>query len=88
MTLFLDGLRSFLLDLENRVQASPFRLRSFLRANTDKRPSTLRPSLEMVEARVQTLIPMAEQWVNIGRTERGDISKILQADPDGRGVNG
>ncbi|HET9846358.1 MAG TPA: HD-GYP domain-containing protein [Nitrospira sp.] len=84
MAVFLDRLRSFLLDLKNRVQASPFRLRSFLHLNAYKKPSTLRPSLEMVEARVQTLILMAEQWVNIGRTEREDISKILQADPDGR----
>jgi hypothetical protein len=84
MTMFLDRLRSFLLDLANRVQASPFRLRSFLHVNAYKKPSTLRPSLEMVEARVQTLIPMAEQWVNIGRTEREDISKILRAYPDER----
>jgi len=44
----------------------------------------LRHWQEMVEARVRTLIPMAEQWVNIGRTERADISEILRAYPDGR----
>ena len=38
----------------------------------------------MVEARVRTLIPMAEQWVTIGRTERADISEILRAYRDGR----
>jgi hypothetical protein len=86
MTMFLDGLRSFLLDLANRAQASMFlpRLRSFLLVNAYKKPSMLRQWLEMVEARVRTLIPMAEQWVNIGRTERADISEILRAYPDGR----
>jgi hypothetical protein len=33
---------------------------------------------------VQTVIPMAKQWVNIGRTERANISEILRAYPDGR----
>ena len=86
MTMFLDGLRSFLLDLANRAQASMFlpRLRSLLLVNAYKKPSMLRQWQEMVEARVRTLIPMAEQWVNIGRTERADISEILRAYPDGR----
>ena len=88
MTMFLDGLRSFLLDLTNGVRASRFlpRLRSFLLMNASKKLATLRPWLEMVEARVQTLIPMAEQWVNIGRTERADIGRILRAYPDARSV--
>ncbi|HKR78749.1 MAG TPA: HD-GYP domain-containing protein [Nitrospira sp.] len=86
MTMFLDGLRSSLLDLRSRVQATRLlpRLRSFLHVTAYKKASNLRPWLEMVEARVQTLIPMAEQWVNIGRTERADISRILRAYPDGR----
>jgi HD domain-containing protein len=86
MTMFLDGLRSLLLDLANRVQTSMFlpRLRSFLLMKADKNPSLLRPRLDMVEARVRTLIPMAEQWVTIGRTERADISEILRAFRDGR----
>ena len=85
MTMFLHDLRSFLLyDLANRVQASMMTmflhgLRSFLFASAYRKASTLPQWLEMVEARVQTLIPMAEQWVNIGRTERADISEILRA---------
>jgi hypothetical protein len=55
------------------------RLRSFLFVNAYRKTSTLPQWLEMVEARVQTLIPMAEQWVNIGRTERADISELLRA---------
>jgi len=86
MTMFLDGLRSFVLDLANHVQASKFlpRLRSFFLVKAYKKPSTLRQRLEMVEARVRTLIPMAEQWVTLGRTERADIGEILRAYPDGR----
>jgi hypothetical protein len=73
-----------LYDLANRVQASMMTmflhgLRSFLLVSACRKASTLPQWLEMVEARVQTLIPMAEQWVNIGRTERADISEILRA---------
>lgn len=72
-----------LYDLANRVQASMMTmclhfLRSFLPMSAYRKASTLPQWLEMVEARVQTLIPMAEQWVNIGRTERADISEILR----------
>jgi HD-GYP domain-containing protein (c-di-GMP phosphodiesterase class II) len=71
-----------LYDLANRVQASMMTmflhgLRSFLLGSAYRKTSMLPQGLEMVEARVQTLIPMAEQWVNIGRTERADISEIL-----------
>jgi hypothetical protein len=31
----------------------------------------------MVETRIHALIPMAEQWVNIGRVERSAIHDIL-----------
>jgi chemotaxis protein histidine kinase CheA len=73
-----------LYDLANHVQASMMTmflhgLRSFLLVSAYRKASTLPQWLEMVEARVQTLIPMAEQWVNIGRTERADISEILRA---------
>ena len=85
MTTFLHGLRSLLrYDLANRVEASMMTmirhgLRSLFLARADRKASTLPQWLETVEARVQTLIPMAEQWVNIGRTERADISEILRA---------
>jgi hypothetical protein len=73
-----------LFDLANRVQASTttmclHSLRSFLLVSAYRKASTLPQWLEMVEARVQTLIPMAEQWVDIGRNERTDISEILKA---------
>ena len=85
MTMFLHRLRSLLQhDLANRVEASMMTMirhgfRSLFLARADRKASTLPQWLEMVEARVQTLIPMAEQWVNIGRTERADISEILRA---------
>jgi t-SNARE complex subunit (syntaxin) len=71
-------------DLASRVQASMMTmflqgLRSFLLVTSYRKASTLPQRLEMVEARVQTLIPMAEQWVNIGRIERAAISEILPA---------
>lgn len=71
-------------DLASRVQASMMTmflqgLRSFLLVTAYRKASTLPQRLEMVEARVQTLIPMAEQWVNIGRIERAAISEILPA---------
>jgi len=85
MTMFLHSLRSFLLyDLANRVQASMMTkilhgLRSFLPVSAYRKTTTLPQWLQMVEARVQTLIPMVEQWVNVGRTERADISEIIRA---------
>ena len=85
MTMFLHGLRSFVLyNLTIHFQSSMMTLflrglRSILFASAYRKPSALPQLLEMVEARVETLIPMAEQWVNIGRTERTDISEILRA---------
>jgi hypothetical protein len=73
-----------LLDLAGRVQASMMTmflqgLRSFLLVTAYRKASTLPQRLETVEARIQTLIPMAEQWVDIGRIERAAISDILPA---------
>lgn len=59
MTMFLQGLRSFLLGAAYRKTTS------------------LAERLETIEGRIQALIPMAEQWVNIGRIERVAISEIL-----------
>jgi hypothetical protein len=78
-----------LYNLANRVQATMMAiflhgLRSILLVSAHRKTSALPQGLELVEARVQTLIPTAEQWVNIGRTERADISEILRAYPDGR----
>jgi hypothetical protein len=73
-----------LYDLANHVQASMMNmflhgLRSFLLVSAYRKSSTLPQWLEMVEARVRALVPMAEQWVSIGRTERAAISEILRA---------
>jgi uncharacterized protein YwbE len=59
MTMFLQGLRSFLMMAAYRKAA------------------TLPQRLATVETRIQALVPMAEQWVNIGRVERVAISDIL-----------
>ncbi len=69
-------------DCASRVQASMMTmflqgLRSFLLVAAYRKASTLPQRLETVEARIQTLVPMAEQWVNIGRIERAAISEIL-----------
>jgi len=61
MTMFLQGLRSFLMMAAYRKAA------------------TLPQRLATVESRIQALVPMAEQWVNIGRVERAAISDILPA---------
>jgi HD-GYP domain-containing protein (c-di-GMP phosphodiesterase class II) len=59
MTMFLQGLRAFLMMAAHR-----------------KTP-TLAQRLSAVEARIQALVPMAEQWVSIGRVERAAIAEIL-----------
>ncbi|WP_455388918.1 hypothetical protein, partial [Petrachloros mirabilis] len=61
MTMFLQGLRSFLMMAAYRKAA------------------TLPQRLATVETRIQALVPMAQQWVNIGRVERAAISDILPA---------
>jgi len=52
-------------------------LRSFLMVAAYRKSSTLAQRLGTVETRIHALIPMAEQWVNIGRVERSAISEIL-----------
>ncbi len=59
MTMFLQGLRSFLMVAAYR------------------KAETLPQRLATVEARIQSLIPMADQWVSIGRVERAAIAEIL-----------
>ena len=41
--------------------------------------TTLVQRLAAVESRIQSLVPMAEQWVSIGRVERAAIAEILPA---------
>ena len=71
-----------LYDLAGHVQATMITmflqgLRSFLMVAAYRKSSTLAQRLGTVETRILALIPMAEQWVNIGRVERSAISDIL-----------
>ncbi len=71
-----------LYDLASHVQATMITmflqgLRSFLTVAAYRKTSTLAQRLGTVETRIHALIPMAEQWVNIGRVERSAISEIL-----------
>ncbi len=73
-----------LYDMAGRVQATMITmflqgLRSFLMVAAYRKTSTLVQRLGMVETRIHSLIPMAEQWGNIGRVERSAISAILPA---------
>lgn len=52
-------------------------LRSFLMVSAYRKAATLPQRLATVEARIQALVPMAEQWVNVGRVERSAIAEIL-----------
>jgi hypothetical protein len=71
-----------LYDLAGQVQATMITmflqgLRSFLMVAAYRKNSTLAQRLGTVETRIHALIPMAEQWGNIGRVERSAISDIL-----------
>jgi hypothetical protein len=71
-------------DLASHVQATMITmflqgLRAFLMVAAYRKTSTLAQRLETVETRIHALIPMAEQWGNIGRVERSAISDILPA---------
>lgn len=54
-------------------------LRSFLMVAAYRKAATLPQRLANVQARIQALSPMAEQWVNIGHVERTAIAEILPA---------
>ena len=69
-------------DLASHVQATTIMmflhgLQSFLMVAAYQNNSTLVQRLKSVEARIHALIPMTEQWSNIGRVERSAISEIL-----------
>jgi HD domain len=71
-----------LYDLAGRVQATTVTmflqgLRAFLMVSAYRKTSTLAQRLGAVESRIHALIPMAEQWGNIGQVERAAISEIL-----------
>ncbi|HEU4502055.1 MAG TPA: HD domain-containing phosphohydrolase [Nitrospira sp.] len=52
-------------------------LRAFLMVAAYRKTPTLAKRLAAVESRIQALVPMAEQWVSIGRVERAAIAEIL-----------
>lgn len=54
-------------------------LKSFLTVTAYRKVTSLPIRLEALELRLKTLIPMAEQWVNLGRLERATIEEILPA---------
>ena len=71
-----------LYDFASQVQATMITmflqgLRSFLMIAAYRKTSTLAQRLGTVETRIHALIPMAEQWVNIGHIERSAIGDIL-----------
>ena len=54
-------------------------LKSFLTMTAYRKVTSLPVRLEALELRLKTLVPMAEQWVNLGRLERATIEEILPA---------
>lgn len=52
-------------------------VQSFLNAAAYRKVETLPQRLQAVEVRIQTLTPMAEQWVTLGRLEIASIEEIL-----------
>jgi hypothetical protein len=52
-------------------------LRAFLMVAAYRKTTSLAQRLAAVESRIQALLPMAEQWVSIGRVERAAIADIL-----------
>ena len=52
-------------------------LRAFLLVAAHGKNTTLGRRLAAVDSRIQALVPMAEQWVSIGRVERSAIAEIL-----------
>ena len=54
-------------------------LRAFLMVAVYRKNTTLAQRLKAVDSRIQALVPMAEQWVSIGRVERAAIAEILPA---------
>ncbi|MBM4127052.1 MAG: hypothetical protein FJ247_06845 [Nitrospira sp.] len=52
-------------------------VQSFLSAAAYRKDETLPQRLQAVEVRLQSLTPMAEQWVTLGRLEIASIEDIL-----------
>jgi hypothetical protein len=54
-------------------------LKAFLTATAHGKTPTTSQRLEAVEERLNALVPMAQQWVTLGRLERAAIEEILPA---------
>jgi hypothetical protein len=52
-------------------------LRTFLLVTAQNGPSAVGERLAAVEQRLASLVPLAQQWVDIGRLERAAIFEIL-----------
>jgi hypothetical protein len=52
-------------------------LRTFLRVTIRQKPTAVRERLNAVKERVSALVPLAQQWVDVGRVERAAIFDIL-----------
>ena len=52
-------------------------LRTFLRVTAQHKPSAVRERLAAVKERLEALVPLAQQWVDVGRVERAAIFEIL-----------
>ncbi len=52
-------------------------LRTFLRVTVQQKPTAVRDRLAAVKERLVALVPLAQQWVDIGRLERAAIFDIL-----------
>lgn len=57
-------------------------VQSFLNAAAYRKVETLPQRLQAIEVRIQTLTPMAEQWVTLGRLEIASIEEILPHSAD------
>jgi len=54
-------------------------LKSFLAETAYRKGGSLPQRLWAVEERLLALVPMADQWVTLGRLERASIEEILPA---------
>ncbi len=74
----------FLHEAARKVNASAIMLflqglRTFLTVASYRKVALALQRLEAVEARLDALVPMAQQWVDLGRIERASIVEILPA---------
>ncbi|WP_447603593.1 HD-GYP domain-containing protein [Nitrospira sp. Nam80] len=87
-SLFTDGLDSVMQDIEElhasaeRVSAAAIMLflqglRGFLLVAARSKPPSISHRLQAVQDRLTALVPLAKQWVDIGRIERASIIDIL-----------